>query len=105
MERLTIRLPEDLAEHIEDMADENGVSQSEAARRLIRRGTEYDDLRDERDRLRRQLSATNRRVDEHTELVEFVDEQRELDRRKHRRRTAPVWTRAKWWLLGEPDEE
>lgn len=54
--------------------------------------------------LRDQLAATNRRVDQHQELVEYVREERELqrDRRdfERRRAEAGVFTRAKWWFTG-----
>ena len=56
--------------------------------------------------LQRQLAATNSRIDEVTEIVEYVDEQRELERYRERRERmvdqAGVLTRAKWWLTGVP---
>lgn len=65
-----------------------------------------DELQNERDRLQRQLAATNSRIDEVTELVEYVDEQRELECYRERRERmvdqAGVLTRAKWWLTGVP---
>lgn len=57
MERLTIRVPEEILAEIEHIASADDVSQSEAARQLLRRGSEYDRVRDERDRLREQLAA------------------------------------------------
>lgn len=48
-------------------------------------------------------------VDEVTELVEYVDEQRELERYRERRERlldqAGALTRAKWWLTGVPADE
>ncbi|MCL7417444.1 MAG: ribbon-helix-helix protein, CopG family [Halalkalicoccus sp.] len=105
MERLTVRVPEDLLEEVERVAAADDVSQSEAARQLLRRGTAYDDLKQENERLRDQLAATNRRVDQHTELVEYVREEREVDRRRQERMDAPAWRRAKWWLLGRDREK
>ncbi|ELY62413.1 hypothetical protein [Natronococcus jeotgali] len=78
--------------------------------------TEYErltervgELQQERDRLERKLTATNTRIDEVTELVEYVDEQRELERYRERRERlldqAGVFTRAKWWLTGVPVDE
>ncbi len=59
-----------------------------------------DELQRERDRLERKLTATNSRIDEVTELVEYVDEQREFERYRERRERmidqAGVLTRAKW---------
>lgn len=63
-----------------------------------------DDLEIENDRLRRQLAATNQRIDEHQELVEYVEEERRDRQRDRERRNAPVWRRAKWWVLGAPDD-
>ena len=57
MERLTIRVPADLAAIIEEQADADDVSESEAARQLLRRGTEYEDLR-------RELEQTEARVED-----------------------------------------
>lgn len=103
MERLTIRVPEEIMEELERIQSADNVSQSEAARRLLRRGSEYEEVRAERDRLERQYRQLIEQREEHTELVEYVEEERELKRQRDRRRTAPVWRRAKWWLLGEPD--
>ena len=56
--------------------------------------------------LRRQLAATNRRVDQHQDLVEFVEEQRELTRYQERRQRllddANILRRWKWKLTGVP---
>lgn len=109
MERLTIRVPEELLEEIEDRASADGVSQSEAARQLLRRGTEYDRIRDERDRLERQLSAVNARQDDVSELVEYVEEQREAERYRDQRRRrldeANILRRWKWKVTGIPVED
>ena len=109
MERLTIRVPEELLEEIEDMASADDVSQSEAARQLLRRGTEYSRVRDERDRLERQLSAVNSRQDDVSELVEYVEEQREAERYRDQRRRrldeANILRRWKWKLTGIPVDD
>ncbi|WP_394743182.1 hypothetical protein [Natronococcus roseus] len=65
-----------------------------------------DKFQNERNRLQRQLAVTNSRIDEVIELVEYVDEQRELERYRERRERmidqAGILTRAKWWLTGVP---
>ncbi|MDG5821635.1 hypothetical protein [Natronococcus sp. A-GB7] len=112
MPRLTITITDEQAEILEGKTGDGGEyeSKSEAVRTFI---TEYerltervDELQNERDRLQRQLAATNSRIDEVTELVEYVDEQRELERYRERRERmvdqAGVLTRAKWWLTGVP---
>lgn len=105
MERLTIRVPEEIMEELERIQDADNVSQSEAARQLLRRGSEYERIRNERDRFERQYRQLVDQREEHTELVEYVEEERELERQRGRRRSAPVWTRAKWWILGEPSAD
>lgn len=111
MEAITIRLSEDLLESLDGEADEYEQSRSEYIREILRSRNEYDQLQDEyedlereNERLRRQLEATNKRVDEHTELVEYIEQERSLQERREERRNAPVWTRAKWWILGKGEE-
>lgn len=100
MESVTTRVDRETYEEIEELAADRESSKSAVVRDLLAKGLEYDDLEAERDRLLNELQATNRRVDEHAELVEYVDEQRELERRREARRDAPVWRRAKWWVFG-----
>jgi len=67
--------------------------------------TECEALRNERDDLLRQLREANRRNDEVTELVEYVEEERSLTQARREREGAPVWKRAKWWVTGYPTDE
>ncbi|SEP30921.1 hypothetical protein SAMN04487948_1423 [Halogranum amylolyticum] len=78
-ERFTSTVPDELADEIEEGLKE---------------------LRTERDNLRRQLQAANSRMDDVQELVEYVEEERSLQPRREQRRDAPIWTRAKRWVLG-----
>ena len=57
MEPLTIRIREETKESIEGEASEYGVSASEYVRELIRKGREYDELRD-------RLEAREERIEE-----------------------------------------
>ena len=63
-------------------------------------------LETDKDRLQDQLAATNRRVDEHQELVAFAEEQRELERyreaRERRKDEANLFTRLRWKITGMP---
>lgn len=103
MERLTIRVPEEILDEIERIETADDVSTSEAARRLLRRGTEYERIREERDRFERQYQQLVAQREEHDELVRYVEQERDLQQQRERRRSAPVWERAKWWVLGTPD--
>ena len=102
MERLTIRVPEELLEEIEDLAEAEDVSQSEAARTLLRRGTEAEALQQEAERLRREKRLILEQREEHTELVRAVAREQS---REDRRAQAGVLTRAKWWLVGMDDDD
>lgn len=107
---MTVSLREEQAEWIEaNIGDgKQYESKSDAIRTIIDRHEELqfevDNLRQENKQLRDQLAATNQRIDEVNDLVEYVDEQRTLEqsreRREERRAQAGVLTRAKWWLVG-----
>lgn len=109
MESLTTRVDNETREKIEELVDKRGSSISEVTRELIEKGLEYDSLRAKRDDLLRQLRETNRRVDEHQQLVEYVEEERSLQARREEyrreREQANILTRAKWLLVGRPTEE
>lgn len=64
-----------------------------------------EDLEQENQRLRNEKRTLINDREEHTELVEYVEEQREDEQRERERRHAPAWRRAKWWLLGEPRDD
>jgi metal-responsive CopG/Arc/MetJ family transcriptional regulator len=93
MESITIRIQEGLLESLDEEADEYSVSRSEYIRELIEKGREYDDLERDRDRLERQLGQLIEERETSTEIVEYVEEERSY-------RSAPIWQRAKWWVLG-----
>ena len=109
MRHISVKIDEELGEQVDEYADDEhqGV-RSDAVRDLLRRGLDYDSMKAELDDARRQLRETNRRIDETNELVAWVDEQREIERRRldreEMRDTAGVLTRAKWWLTGMPSE-
>jgi chromosome segregation ATPase len=89
-ERIT-ELEEEYEEEIADLQEEN------------------ERLQTSRDDLQRQLAATSRRVDQHQDLVDYVEEQRSLERYRARREQmidqAGMLTRWKWRLTGVPVDE
>lgn len=109
METVTTRVDSDTHGEIQQRAEETEASKSAVARELIQQGLRSEDLRVERDRLREQLAATNRRVDEHVELQEYVRNQQKLERRRadreERRAGAGALTRAKWWMFGMNEKQ
>jgi len=100
--RLTITIPDDLDERLAELSGESGPyeSKADAVRKLTRAGDRLPEIERERDQLREQLAATNARAEDVGELVEYVERERELQRRERERRDAPAWQRAKWWLFG-----
>lgn len=107
LEMVTIRLGEQVLAELDDEAAEYGRTRSAHIREVLRtrndhdnRGAEYEDrienLEAGNERLRRQLVATNQRVEEHTDLVQYVED--ELSYRE-----ASLGTRVKWWLFGKDD--
>lgn len=56
-----------------------------------RRGRDYDELKRENERLRAEQRTLIRNREEHTEFVEYVEHERELDRQRARRQQAPAW--------------
>lgn len=111
MKNVTVRLSEEQVETLDKEANDLDMSRAEYIRDLIEKGRESDEIRHELEEtqnkvadLRRQLQAVNARQEDVGELVEYVEQERELEQRREQRRQAAVWTRAKWWLLGEPIE-
>jgi len=63
METVSARLPEDLADQLEEYRNAHAISESEAIRRLLADGLENDELRDRVDDLERRLYRLERRAD------------------------------------------
>lgn len=118
MKAITLRVEPNTLESLDEEANKRDLSRSEYIRNIFRTRHEADKLRreheriqaeyerqineleDERDRLQRKLTATNARNDDVDELVEYVQEERDLQRRREERQDAPLWTRAKWYVFG-----
>lgn len=100
--RLTITIPDGLDERLAELSGDDGPyeSKADAVRELTRAGERLPEVERERDQLREQLAATNARAEDVSDLVEYVEAERELQRRERERRDAPAWKRAKWWLFG-----
>jgi chromosome segregation ATPase len=116
MENITVRIPADQLDEIDDEAGERDVTRSEYIRetlatrkaknaRIAELEQELERARAERDDLRNQLREANRRDREMGELAEYVKEERALQRRERERREAPAWVRAKLWLFGDAGDE
>jgi len=109
MESVSTRLDNETYRYVRETADERDVSQAEVLRELIEKGVGYDDLERENERLQNRIRKLIDTREEHTKLVEYVEDER-LDRerereRREQRRQANALRRAWWWLAGEPAED
>ena len=102
MEPVTTRIPDDTYRILGEIADERDESVSAVVRELVQKGLDYDDLEQENERLQNRVRKLVDTREEHQELVEYVEDERDLTRQREQRRRAPAWRRAKWWLFGEP---
>jgi len=112
--RITVNFPEDshALAIIEDIKDEDDVdSWSEAVRVAAQR---YEDLHTENEELRNQCedlrTDVERLKNEKQTILAERDEKKKLARfaedeqmQREKRRMAPAWVRAKWWLFGQDD--
>jgi septal ring factor EnvC (AmiA/AmiB activator) len=109
MESVSTRLSDETYRYVRETADERGVSVAEILRELVEKGRAYDDLERENDRLRSEKRTIIQQREEHTELVEYVEEERTIrqrrEERERERRQANALRRAWWWLAGEPGDD
>ena len=96
MPRLTITLPDDLNDRLEELSGDDGPfdSKADAVRELTRRGDRLEEVEAERDNLRRQLAAVNAREDDVDALATYVEDELEY-------RRAGLSTRLRWFLFGK----
>lgn len=90
-----------------EVADSDDYSsKSDYVRQLIDRHDELQDtvaeLKTENDRLHRERRQLLERREEHTELVEYVENELSVAERQRMYEQAPVQTRIKWWFTGRP---
>lgn len=107
MEQITLRVPENVLEEVEQEAEESNRSRSEYLRNVIRARDEHaeeveelqekvDELQTELDRVRREKRQILEQREEKRELVRYVDDEIEW-------RAAPLTKRIKWWVTGKPE--
>jgi Arc/MetJ-type ribon-helix-helix transcriptional regulator len=102
MPRLTATVDEEHAVLIEELSSDSGqyASKSEAVRACIQAYERVAELETENDRLRHEKRVVIEQRDEHRELVEYVEGERELQKMERQRRNAPFWKRLEWFVLG-----
>ena len=127
MEKISISLRDEQLQHVGEREENENETRSEAVRTLVDRGMnaaeheeklrgrmeelerkkdeEIEQLRTEIDRLQRERRQILEQREENQELARFAKEQRSLVSEQRDRRNAPVWRRAKWWVLGRGQEQ
>ncbi|ADJ17264.1 hypothetical protein C497_19409 [Halalkalicoccus jeotgali B3] len=101
MQSITIKLSSETIDSLNSIAEaEHDGNRSDAVRELLSKGMDYDALEARHKEAQQQLRAVNARQEDVGELVEHVERERELQQRERERRDAPIWQRAKWWVLG-----
>lgn len=105
MPRLTITVTDEQAALLEELSEDGGQyeSKSAAVRDFIQAGEQVAELERENERLQRERRQLLDQRNEHTELVRYAEGQREQEQNARERRRKPAWTRAWWWLTGEPE--
>ena len=105
MPRLTITVTDEQAALLEKLSGDGGQyeSKSAAVRDFIQAGERVAELEQEVERLNRERRQLLEQREEHSELVRYAEGQREQEQNARERRTKPAWTRAWWWLTGEPE--
>lgn len=104
MEAITLRLPEEMIEELEEEAEEADTNRSEYIRSLLegRHDTEQEiqQLKTENERLQRKLTEVISLKEEHEDLIRHTEEQKSLEMKKHQ---ASLVTRMKWLVFGGDD--
>lgn len=111
MEQITLRLSENTLTEVETEAEEADVPRSKVLRDAIESRHEHeeelndlreevDELRTDVERLRNEKRALIDDREERADLVAFAEQEKELKELEREARSAPVWTRAKWWIVG-----
>ena len=104
MPHLSLRVDEELLDELDAEAEERGVSRSDHIRNTLESRERVEELERENQQLRNQLAAVNAHQEDVDELVEYVEEERALQReereRRRERERAPIWRRVRWAIFG-----
>lgn len=100
MESITVSIEEEHTEYLDELSQDDGPynNRSEAIRDIIDQHPEIERLETETERLQREKQQILDQRKDLRELAEFAEQEKSL---QERRIEAPIWERAKWWLLGK----
>ena len=115
-ESVTFKLDAETLKEIDQETDERDITRSEYLREIIDSRYKTDDLQAEiraREQMIERLENEKRTLiqnrKEHTELVEYVQEEREIQRQRqnleYQRAEAGLLTRTKWWMFGMKSDD
>ncbi|MDG5821894.1 hypothetical protein [Natronococcus sp. A-GB7] len=114
MPRITFTAEESHKNHLADLEERDNIDSTAAAvRHCIEIAAEaqqndaelqrcIEELQREVERLKNEKRTLIEDRQEKQELVRYVEEERKIQRMRQERESAPVWRRAKWWVLGAP---
>ena len=102
MPQASARVSEEIDAEIREYSAEHDLSRSDAIRALIERGTEYDRVQQDRERLKRNMQQLIEQQEEKQELVRYAQQERTISERKEARRSRPLWVKAYRFVVGEP---
>ena len=99
MQQLSIKLPDDAIESLNDLADEeHDGNRSQAVREVVRKGLKYDDLKVERERAEARADQLRRQMVERENTEQEVVALRRRIEERERSADAPFFVRwARWW--------
>lgn len=114
MPRLTVTISDEQDELLDEITGDSGEyeSKSAAVRNFIQSGERVAKLEEENARLRREKRLIIENQKEHSELVEYVEQEKSLqerrearEERREQRRNAPIWKRGYWMVFGRGEQD
>jgi metal-responsive CopG/Arc/MetJ family transcriptional regulator len=103
MQKISVTLRDEQVAELSDLVGSEYQDRSKAVRALIDRGLEYPELETENDRLRAEKRAIIQQREDHGEVLEYVERERDLQRLERERQTASLPKRLRWLLFGRSD--
>ena len=106
MPRLSITLTDEQNERVEELVENGEYSSKNAVvQDWLERAEKVNQLESDLERCRRARRQLLEQRDENKELVQYAQNERDAAERREERSRAPAWRRAKWWLLGTPEDD
>ena len=106
MPRLSITLTDEQNKRVEELVENGEYSSKNAVvQDWLERAEKVNQLESDLERCRRARRQLLEQRDENKELVRYAQNERDAAERREERSRAPAWRRAKWWLLGTPEDD